>query len=100
MQHDNEYFKKFLWFDEGKVEIFGHSDVPMYGEKMEQPTVSRTPSLLLKHNGGNIMFWRCFVYSENEGLRIIDNTMKPAKYNKILEDCLQSSVQKLELGPD
>ena len=42
----------------------------------------------------------CFAYSGNEKLIFIGNTMRSAKYIKILEDCLQSYVQKSEPVPD
>ena len=54
----------------------------------------------MKHVGGNIMAYGCFAYSEAEEHLILGNTMKSAKYIKSLEDCLQSSVQKLEPVPD
>ena len=54
----------------------------------------------MKPVGGNIMVWGCFAYCGTEELRIIDSTMKSPKNSKILEDCLQSPVQKLELGID
>ena len=46
------------------------------------------------------MVWGYFVYSKTEELRIIDSTTKPSKFIMIFEDCLQSSVQKLEFEPD
>lgn len=46
------------------------------------------------------MVWRCFAYNSTGQLKIIEGTMNAAKYIQILEDCLQSSVEKLELGPD
>ena len=50
----------------------------------------------MKHGGGNIMACGCFAYSGTEVLILISNTMISAKFVKILEDCLQSSVHKLE----
>ena len=54
----------------------------------------------MKHDCGNIMAFGYFAYSETEELIIIGSTMKLAKYIKTLEECLQSSVQKLETLPD
>ena len=46
LQSDDDYFKKNLWSDENKIVFLGTTMLPMFGERIEQPAVRRTPSLL------------------------------------------------------
>ena len=71
--------------------MFGEMDAAAYCQKSTIPTVN--------HGCGNIMVCGCFSYSGTEEIIIIGNTMKPANNIKILEDCLESYVRKLEPVP-
>ena len=45
------------------------------------------------------MIW-CFSYNGTGELIVIEDTINVARYNQIFQDCLQTSVEKLELGPN
>ena len=49
---------------------------------------------------GDILLYGRLAFSGTEELKVICNTMKSTKCCKILEDCLESYVQKLEPVPD
>ena len=85
-----------MWSDEIKIVLFGHNDATqVWGEDGAAYSQKSTiPSM--KHGCGNIMVCGCFLYSGSEELITIGSTIKLAKYFKNLEDCLQSSVQKLQ----
>ena len=96
----NDYFEKQIWSDESKIELFDHNDATHVWREDGAAYSQKNPIPIMKHGSGNIVVCRCFANSETEELRFIDSTIKSVKYLKSLEDCLQSSVQKLELGPD
>ena len=80
LQHENDYFKKKRWSDESEIEVIRYNDAILvwreYGEAYSQQNTIPT----MKHCDGNIMAWGCLAYSGTEKLRIIDSTMKSAKY--------------------
>ena len=99
LYHDNEFFKKTLWTDESKTDIFDNNDATHASRENGAANSHKNTIPTMKHVGGNIMV-RFFVYSETEDLRNIDSTKKSVKYIRILDDYLQSSVQKLQIGPN
>ena len=45
LQHDNDYFQKFLWRPYTKMNFLATTMLPMFGEGLEQHTVRKAPSL-------------------------------------------------------
>ena len=76
---------KILWSDETKIELFG-----MY----VKCHVWRKPGTIptVKHGGGSIMLWGCFLEAGTEG------KMNREKYREILDENLIQSAQDLRLG--
>ena len=53
------YWKRVMWSDETKLELFGHRDVAYVWRKQEETYHSNTVPTV-KHDGGSIMLWECF----------------------------------------
>ena len=49
----------------------------------------------MKHGGGSIMLWRCFLAAGPEGLVKVEGKINVAKYREILEDSLIQSAKEL-----
>lgn len=90
-----------LWSDETKIELFGHNDVGIiviiwhkngeaFNPKNTIPTV--------KHGGGNLMLWGCFLANGPGNLITVNSTMKKEQYMKILNNNIRQSAEKLGLG--
>ena len=71
-------WKKVLWSDETKIELFGHQGKRYFWHKPNTiPTV--------KHGGGSIMLWGCISSAGTGKLVRIEGMMGGAKYREILE---------------
>ena len=89
--------KKFLWFDETKMERFGlnakryvwHKPNTAHHPKNTLPTV--------KHGGGSIILWGYFSSAGTGALVRIEGKIDEAKYRKILEENLLAFARKLKL---
>ena len=91
-------WKKVLWSDESKTEIFGHQGKRYIWCK---PNTSHHPENTIptvKHGGGNIMLWGCFSSAGTGKLVRIEGMMDGAKYREILEENLFQSSRNLRLG--
>ena len=72
---------KILWSDETKIELFALNAKCHVWRK---PDTIRT----LKHAGGSIMLWGCFLASGTGRLVRLEEKMNGAKYREILDENL------------
>ena len=79
---------KILWSDETKIEFFGlNAKRHIWRKPGTIPTV--------KHGGGRIMLWGCFLATRTGKLVRIEGKMNGAKYRQILnENLLQNTFQQ------
>ena len=81
---------KILWSDRTKIEVFS---------LIAKCHVLRKPGTIstVKHGGGNIMLWGCFLVAGTGRLVRIEGWMNGAKYIEILDENLFQSTQDLRL---
>ncbi|MBN3272993.1 TCB1 transposase, partial [Polyodon spathula] len=93
-----DYWKKILWSDETKIELFGLNAKCYVWHK---PNIAHHPENTIptmKHGGNSIMLWGCFSASGPGKLVKIEGKMDAAKYREILEENLLKSARDLGLG--
>ena len=94
------FWKKILWSDESKFELFGTKNRARVwikpGEEILQNNVQKT----VKHGGGSIMVWGCVAWSGVGEMLQIDGTMTADKYIDILVENLEVSLLKVGLEND
>lgn len=69
---------------------------------MHQPNTALQRRNLIptvKHGIGSVMVWGVIGAAGAEKLAIIDGIMDQHQYKSILQQCLQPSVDSLDLGP-
>ena len=91
-------WRKVLWSDETKIELFGHQRKRYVWRK---PNTSHHPKNTIptvKHGGGSIMLWGCFSAVGTGKLVRVEGKMDGDKYRDILEQNLYPSVCDLRRG--
>lgn len=94
---DFDFWKKFIFADESKFNIFG-SDGRGYVWRKPGEAFSKQNLLpTVKHGGGSVMVWGCMAASGVGNLHFIEGIMDKHLYVDILRQNLKVSVEKLGL---
>lgn len=91
-------WKKVLWSDETKIELFGLNAKRYVWRKTNTAHHPEHTIPTVKHGGGNIMLWGCFSSAGTGKLVRVDGRMDGAKYRAILEENLLEAAKDLRLG--
>lgn len=91
-------WKKILWSDETKIELFGLNSKRYVWRKPNTAHHPKHTIPTVKHGGGNIMLWGCFSSAGTGQLVRIEGKMDAAKYTQILEENLRPSARQLKMG--
>lgn len=91
-------WKKVLWSDETKFELFGNNAKRYVWRKSNTAHHPEHTIPTVKHGGGSIMVWACFSSAGTGKMVKIDGKMDGAKYRTILEENLMESAKDLRLG--
>ena len=90
-------WKKVLWSDETKIELFVHQGKRYVWRKPNTSHHSENTIHTVKHGGGSIMLWGCFSSAGTGKLVRIEGMMDGAKYRETLEGNLFQSSRDLRL---
>lgn len=95
-----EFWKKVLFSDESKFNIFGSDGRQIAWRKPNTEMNKENLSATVKHGGGNIMIWGCMASNGVGNLKFIDCKMDRFVYLNILRFNLKSSAEKLGIQND
>ena len=82
---------KILWSDENKIELFGLK---------AKRHIWRKPGTIpmVKHGGGSIIRWRCFLAAGTGRLVRIEGKTNRSKYREVIDEVLSALEQVPTLG--
>ncbi len=98
MDKDKTFWRKVLWSDETKIELFGHNTQQYVWRRKGEAFNPRNTMPTVKHGGGSIMLWGCFAASGTGSLQKVNGIMKKEDYLQILQENLKPSARRLGLG--
>uniref|UniRef100_A0AAZ3S394 Transposase Tc1-like domain-containing protein n=1 Tax=Oncorhynchus tshawytscha TaxID=74940 RepID=A0AAZ3S394_ONCTS len=87
---DHTFWRKVLWSDETKIELFGHNDHRCVWRKKGEACKPKNTIPTVKHGGDSIMLWGCFAGA----LPKIAGIMRQEYYVDLLKQHLKTSVRK------
>jgi transposase len=91
-----DFWRKILWTDESKIEIFSHNERRYVWCKAYTAFKGKHLVPTVRH-GGSIMVWGCFASSGTGRLAHINGVMNSKAYQKILSENTAPSVRSLRL---
>ncbi|KAG2461068.1 TCB1 transposase, partial [Polypterus senegalus] len=89
---------KILWSDETKIELFGVNAGRHVWREPGTAHHQANTILIVKHGGGGIILWGCFLAAGTGRLVRIKGKMTAAMYRDILDENLLQSALDLRLG--
>ena len=92
------FWENVLWTDETKLELFGKSHQLYVHRRRDEASKEKNTVPNVKHGGGSVMLWGCFVASGTGCLESVQGAMKSQDYQGILERNVLPSVRKLGLS--
>lgn len=98
LEKDSTHWKRVIWSDETKLELFGHRNVAFVWRKKGEAYNPKNTIPTVKHGGGSIMLWGCFSASGTGNLVKVEGIMKKEQYEKILNENLKQSAVRMGLG--
>ena len=73
---DCTFWRNVLWFDETKIELFGHNDNCYVWRKECEACMPNNTIPNMKHGGGSIVGWGCFAAGGTGALHKTDGIMR------------------------
>lgn len=92
-----EFWKRVVWSDESKFELFGKKQRPRVWIKSGERLLDQNVQKTVKHGGGSIMVWGCFSWSSVGNLVEIEGIMTADRYIDIINENLEESLLKMGL---
>ena len=84
-----EFWKKILWSDESKFNLFGSDGKKYVRRPMNKPYDPRYTLKTIKHGGGNIMVWGAFSWHGVGPIHRITQRMDQYVYKDIMENTME-----------
>ena len=94
------FWNKMHWSDESKFNLFGSDGKVMVWRSAKEEFESECTTPTVKHGGGNVKCWACFLSSGVGSLIFINGNMTGESHREILENNLLKSVEKLGMSHD
>ena len=92
-----EDWKRVIWSDETKINIFGSDGHQYVWKKKGEPLPDRATTPTVKFGGGNLMVWECMGWNGVGVLAEVEGRMDTKQYVDILEENLDKSRKKLKV---
>ena len=73
---DHTFWRNVLWSDETKIELFGHNDQCYVWKKKGEAFKPKNTIQTVKHGGGSVMLWGCFVAGGTGAIHKINGIMR------------------------